>query len=142
MTMIPNQVIQADFVAYLKGQVSLTSLLYDATEVREDQYQGTIFHYPAVRVALGTQIPITDREQCDLARLTFSTRAYAEGGSSKMADTIAGVLHDLLHRRQFNGTGWYAWFYGAGLDSAIRTGEKLWRSEASFQGVIYPSNAI
>lgn len=140
--MISNQVIQADFVAYLKGQVTLTALLYDATEVREDQYQGTIFNYPNVRVALGTQIPLTNMEQCDLARLTFSIRAYTESGSSKTADTIAGIVHGLFHRRQFNGTGWYAWFYGAGLDSAARMGEKLWRAEASFQGVIYPSNAI
>jgi hypothetical protein len=137
--MIANNVIQADLVAFLRAQVSLTSLLYDATEVREDQYQGTIFNYPSVRVALGTQIPLTDKEQCDHARLTFSIRAYAEGGSSKQADVIAGVVNTLLHRKQFAGTGWYSWFYGAGLDSAMRTGEKLWRAEVSFQGVIYPT---
>lgn len=137
--MIANQVIQADLVTWLKAQVALTSLLYDATEVREDQYQGTVFHYPCVRVALGTQIPIVISEKCDLARLTFSIRAYAEGGSSKAVDTIAGVANTLVHLKQFRGTGWYTWFRSAGLDSATRTGEKTWRSEASFMGVIYPT---
>jgi len=137
--MIDNQVIQADLIRWLLTQVALTSLLYDATEVREDQYQGTLFHYPNLRLAMGIQVPITESGQCDLARLTFSTRTYAEGGSSKVADTIAGAAHRLLHRKQFKGTGWSSWFYGAGLSSATRTGEKLWRAEASFQGVIYPA---
>lgn len=136
--MIANQVIQADLVKWLKAQVALTSLLFDATEVREDQYQGTLFNYPCVRVALGVQIPIVDSELCDLARLTFSIRAYTEGGSSKAVDTIAGVANTLIHRKQFFGTGWYTWFRSAGLDSATRTGEKTWRSEASFTGVVYP----
>jgi hypothetical protein len=136
---IDNQVIQADLVAWLKTQASLTSLLANATEVREDQYQGTVFLYPNVRLAMGIQVPITESGQCDLARLTFSIRAYAEGGSSKVADTIAGAAHRLLHRKQFKGTGWSSWFYGAGLDSATRTSEKLWRAEASFMGVVYPA---
>ena len=135
--MIDNSIIQADLIAWLKARATLTALLATNKEVREDQYQGTRFDYPAVRLSLTQQIAILNAEQCDLARLNFSIRSYAEGGSSRVADQIAGEVNRLLHRYNFHGSGWYSWFRSAGLAGATRTGEKLWRAEAFFTGVIY-----
>jgi len=139
--MISNKVIQADMVAWLKTQGTLTTLLAGGTsdEVREEQYQGTVFGYPAVRLAVLNQAPITEREHCDHARLTVTVRCYAEGASSRPVDILAGVVNDLLHRKQFRGTGWYTTFYSSGLVGAVRLNEKLWRSEAMFTGVVYPT---
>lgn len=141
--MIDNRVIQTDFITYLKGQATLSALLAGGTnaEVREDQYQGTVFSYPAIRVAVLSQDPIVEREQCDHARLTLTIRCFAEGASSRPADNLAGVVNSILHRHQMQGTGWYAWIRSTSLIGAIRLQERLWRSEAMFAGVVYPRTA-
>lgn len=139
--MIANEVLQADLLADLLAYTTLTALLASAAEVREDQYQGTKFAYPAVRLAILQQTPISERENCDHARLALAVRCYAEEASSKLADTIAGVVNGRWHRRNFHGTGWYTWLRSEGLVSAIRVSERLWRAEALFGGVVYPTVA-
>jgi hypothetical protein len=140
--MIPNHTIQADVLADLLAYAALTSLLNSAGEVREDQYQGTVFGYPAVRVAILNQTPIIGPEQCDLASLVLSVRCFAEEASSKMADTLAGLANDRLHRRNFFGTGWMSWLRSAGLIGALRVDERLWRSEAIITGTVYPTVGV
>ncbi len=139
--MIPNPVIQADLIADLLSFTTLTALLHSAQEVREDQYQGTIFGYPAVRLALFQQAQIIQTEQCDLARLTVAVRCYAEGASSKLADTIAGVVNGRWHRYNFHGTGWVTWLRSTGLVGAVRVTENLWRAENLYSGIVYPRPA-
>lgn len=139
--MIANPVIQADILADLKAYTTMVVLLASG-EVREDQYQGTVFHYPAIRVAVLNQTPIVGPEQCDLATLAFSVRCYAEEASSKMAETLAGLANDRFHRRNFHGTGWVSWLRSAGLIGALRVDERLWRSEALFAGTVYPTAGI
>lgn len=138
--MIPDWQIQADVVADLKAFTNLTALLAGAdTAVKEDQYQGTVFLYPGIRVAIVQQTPLPDVDQCDLARLTAAVRCYAEGASSKVADTVAGVVNARLHRRYpFHGTGWQSFLRCEGLIGAIRVSERLWRAEVLFGGVVYP----
>lgn len=140
--MISDSQVQADLVAYYKLLPAILAVLTGAqgVEVREDQYQGTVFAYPAIRVAIHQQIHLPDPGPCDLARLTFSVRSYAEGGSSKPADDIAGVVNGSTHLRTIRGTGWYCpRMRSTGLVGAIRTAEKLWRAEAFFSGVVYPT---
>lgn len=147
--MIHNEIIQADIVAKLKADETITAALVrqdgegGAESVKEDQYQGTTFIYPAIRVKLQRQIPIKNRGPCDHARLTFSILCLTEGGSSKAADHLAGLVNDLFHgpngSKNFKGTGWNSYFRSTGLDDAIRTGEKLWLAVANFDGVIYPA---
>lgn len=138
--MIDDSVLQKDLVADLLAYTTLTGLLASATEIREDQYQGTVFHYPAVRVAILNQTYIPDREQCDHALVAFSVRCYTEEASSKAADILAGVVNGRLHRRNFHGTGWYSWFRSQGLVGALRVDERLWRAEALFGGTVYPTS--
>ena len=136
--MIENPIIQADLLADLLAYSTLTAIIASAKEVREDQYQGVKFAYPAVRLALVQQKPIIETEQCDLARLSVVVRCYSEGASSKESDHIAGVVNRRWHRRNFHGTGWYTWLRSEGLVGAIRVSERLWRAEAMFGGVVYP----
>ncbi len=148
--MIANDVIKADFVASLKADSALTASLVrqdgegGVESVKESQYAGTSFTYPAVRVRINRQIPITDRGPCDHARLSFSIRILTEGASSKGADEIAGLVNDHFHGNEgggkfFQGTGWSTNLRSSGLDAAVRTGEKAWMAVANFEGVVYPS---
>ena len=148
--MISNDVLKADLVAALKGYVTLTDLLVrddgegGVENVKESQYAGTQFTYPAVRVRINRQIPLTDRGPCDHARLSFSIRVLTEGASSQDCDQIAGVVNNFFHGsngggRFFQGTGWSTFVRSSGLDAAIRTGERAWMSVANFEGVVYPA---
>ena len=139
--MIGDAVIQADIVADLLAFGTLTALLKTTAEVREDQYQGTIFGYPAVRVAILNQTYIPDREHCDHALLAFGVRCYVEDASSKNADVLAAIVNTRLHLRNFHGTGWVSWFRSQGLIGALRVDERLWRAEALFGGTVYPTSA-
>lgn len=148
--MISNDVLKADIVAALKGYSTLTDLLVrqdgegGVENVKESQYAGTTFTYPAVRVRINRQIPLTNRGPCDHASLSFSIRVLTEGASSQECDQIAGVVNSFLHGangggRFFQGTGWSTYVRSSGLDAAIRTGERAWMSVANFEGVVYPS---
>lgn len=137
--MIDNAVIQADLVTDLLADAVLTALLDTEGEVREDQYQGTVFGYPAIRVKVDGQTPIAEREQCDHTRLTFTIVCLTESGSSKTCDELAGAVKDRLHKRYFVGTDWYSWFRCVGLRSADRLPQKLWRAQVMISGVVYPT---
>lgn len=148
--MIHNEIIQADIVASLQANATITTALmrYDdeggAVNVKESQYQGTTFTYPAIRVRIQRQIPISNRGPCDHARLSFSILCLTEGGSSKDSDHLAGLVNDHFHGPNasiiFKGTGWNSYFRSTGLDSAMHTGEKLWMAVANFDGVVYSAN--
>lgn len=154
--MIDNSVIKADFIASLKGNATLIAALTKpdpdvqgqtiggAENIKESQWAGTDFIFPAVRAKINRQVPITNRQNCDHARLSFSIRVLTEGGSSKQSDEIAGIVSDHFHGdagggKFFQGTGWSTYLRGSGLGAAVRTGERLWMSEAFFEGTVYPT---
>jgi len=139
---ISDNIIQADFVTDLKADAAVLAIIAAATEVKEDQYQGTVFVYPAVRVSIESQTPITNRgPSCDHARLRMTLYAYTEEASSKNADILAGIMNAKYHRRFFRGTGWFIWLYSSGLRSAVRITERLWRADVPLIGTVYPSTA-
>mgnify|MGYP001587158750 CR=1 FL=1 len=140
--MIGNDVIQGNIVTDLKAATAITALLASAGEIRELQYQGADFAYPALRVHVDDNAPIVIREQCDHANLTFTIRAFTEGGSSRSSSTLAAAVNARYHRRNFQGTGWYSWFRAAALLGPRRVGERLWMSEVIFRGVVYPTSAF
>lgn len=134
--MLANDDIQAGLVQYLKAKVALTALLTGgAADVREDQWQGTTFTYPAVRVSLDTQFPFAD---CNKAKLTFSVLCFSEKDSSQEADSLAGVVNDLLHKKAFTSNSIRFILYSNGLIPAIRQDHRTWRSEATFRATVEP----
>lgn len=148
--MISNDVLKADLVALLKGYSTLTDELVrndgegGVESVKESQYAGTLFIYPAVRVRINRQIALTDRGYCDHARLSVSIRVLTEGASSQECDRIAGIVNSFLHGssgggRFVQGTGWSSFMRSNGLEAAIRTSEKAWMAVANFEGVVYPA---
>lgn len=142
--MIDNAVIQEDIVTALKADANLVAALGSANNVKESYYPAKQIDYPAVRVHISRQVPITNRGPCDHARLSFSTRVFTEGGSSKQASTIAGLIVALFHGDEgggkfFQGTGWSTFIRCTGLMGPLRASEVLWTEEAQFSGVVYPA---
>jgi len=138
-------VIQKDIVDFLKADSTIQNLLAgsDAADVREDQYQGRTFGYPAVRVDVLPQSPRNTHDQTDLSTLSFTIRCYTEGPSSKNADYLGGAINDALHRQQLYGTGYsIPRVRSAGLTGAVRISENLWMAMATFIGNIYPSELV
>lgn len=142
--MIANDRIQAAIVAKLKADATLIAWLTArsaGSEVRESQWQGTVFTYPAVRVDLGTQMP-SGNGPCYLANgeMPFTVYSYSEDDSSKQADVLAGLVNDALLGQQFSGTGFTTGLVKSdGLASATRLAERLWRAAGFYRVNIYGS---
>jgi hypothetical protein len=138
--MISNDVLQAALVARLKAQSTVTGLLNGATEIREQQWQGRNFDYPAVRVNLRTQVPLIPRQQCEWSRLSFSIYCLSEEKSSKEADELAGAVNAALNRTAWTvSSDGFRFFFvrSSGLNSAIRMSERVWRAEPNFLADIH-----
>jgi len=137
--MIGNHILQSDLIADMKAAGAITTLLASSGEVRELQYQGADFAYPALRVHIDNNKPILTREQCDHANLSFTVRTFVEGGSSRPASEIATEVNRRFHRRNFHGTGWYSWFRTSAFLGPRMVAENLWMVETVFSGVVYPT---
>lgn len=145
--MIANDTIKAALVTKVKGITAATDILAEgASGVKEAQYQGSDYAYPATRVQIVRQTPRQEMRQCDVTRMFAIVRAYAEGPSSQPCDDLAGKLNDGLHRQIVRGgtIGTDAFYIPellcTGLIGAVRLNERLWRSEIMVEGNVYPSD--
>ena len=137
--MLSNDDIQAALITYLKAQTTLVAFLAATSSIKEDQWQGTQFVYPAYRLRLSVQTPLGvggSGSNCP-ARLTITVAAYTEDASSKKADDMAGAANAALHEATFTRNNIrFAAIRSTGLVSAIRQDERTWRSEANFTAII------
>ena len=134
--MISINLVQAAIVAHLKAKTALTSILA-ANEIREDSWQGDDFNYPNVRVAMGEQHDLVTDADCNVAVQPFSVLCFSENPSSKEADTVAGVVKDILRNTSITKNGiHFSRIRCTGIIPAIRKDERTWRSEAMFQSMV------
>ncbi len=95
--MISSDLIQAAIISKLKDDTTLVDFLTaraSADEIRESQWQGAAFTYPAVRVDLGTQVPIGDGTCVPFqSEVSFSVLSFSEQDSSQQADVLAGLFN-------------------------------------------------
>ena len=131
--MLKNNDIQAGLITYLKANTTIVALLASGTSIKEDQWQGTTFVYPAVRIDLDAQLP---KANCDGGEVTFSVLCYSEDASSQEADELAGTINDELHRKSFTSSSIRYSIYSQGLIPAIREDDRTWRSEATFHATV------
>jgi len=141
--MIANDRVQAAIVAFLKADTALTAWLTArsaGSEIREAQWQGTIFSYPAVRVDLGTQLP-DGLGTCYTSngQIPFTVYSYSEHDSSQQADQLAHLVNNALFGKQISGgTGFTTGLVKSdGLVSATRLAERLWRAGGFYRVNIY-----
>lgn len=135
--MIANQTLQKNIIAKLKADSSILSILGNSNkEVREQQWAGRGFAYPALRIALGSQAPILPPRQCTWSRLAFSVLCLSEERSSLQADQLAALVNTIFNRVGFDGAAGdgfrFHFIRSNGLNSAIRMSERVWRAEAFF----------
>ena len=134
MSLIRDDQIQAGLVSYLKGRTAVTSLVTGTygVEIREDQWQGTKFTYPNVRVRLISNVP-TDKTGC-LHEFTAGIQVFSEEASSMESDQIAGIIGNELHGNGFQSNNIAFTIQVTNLIPAIRSDMRTWRSEVLIRG--------
>ena len=139
--MFDNSVIQAAIITKLKAATALATILGGAnTEIREDQWQGTRFVYPAVRVELGTQIP-NGETNCTAVNVPITVLCYSENSSSRQADQIAGVVSTILNKTSWSDIVQSVRFAGTRVTSqvpAVRRDERTWEAQVVIAALICP----
>lgn len=93
--------VQIALLAYLKSQTSLVTLLGVAGQLKETQWQGTEFVYPAVR--LGNDV-LPSQDGCSPDGVEGAVLVFSEQKSSKQCSLIAADISRILHRISFNST--------------------------------------
>lgn len=141
--MISNNVIQAAVVAQLQANTALTNWLTSKSatgEIREANYQGTQFVYPATRVDVGTQSPGPETSICYLTtgETTFTVLSFSEADSSKEADELTGLVNDALMGQRLSGTGFKTLaIQSDGLIHADRLAPRIWRATGLYRMQLY-----
>lgn len=129
-----NADVQAALVAYLKSKTVLVSELSTTEDIKEDQWQGTEFIYPAVRVRIISSIP--KEVNCDWWEITLGIQVFSEQASSEEADEIAGIINTVLHNKGFTSQSLHFYLRTTNLVPAIRSDTRTWRSEVLMSGMV------
>lgn len=97
MTATP-ETFQAAWIESLKSKPTIIALLPNAKEIREAEWQGTDFQYPAIRVSLEfiPTIPYCGHEDANVFIEVFSAEK-----SSKQAVHITSEIFQLYHGHPF-----------------------------------------
>jgi hypothetical protein len=141
--MIRNDQLQAAIIARLKANATIVALVVSGSfqdetwgaDIREDQYQGTSFGYPNIRVKLLPVASLGADKDCAIVRFSVSILVFSEDGSSMEADRIAGIINNELHGKQFVSNSIAISLRLASLIPALRTDTRTWRSEALMNGI-------
>lgn len=99
-----EETIQAAWISHLKANTTLTAEFtgVSGTEIREAQWQGADFVYPALRVYVDV---FPSLNGCGTDRAVVCLEVYSEQKSSKEAKHIAGILVDQYHKKRFKAGG-------------------------------------
>lgn len=136
--MISPELIQAGIIAKLKADTALISFLTArsaSSEIRENQWQGAQFVYPAVRVDLATQDE-PGNPPC-YSNISFNVFAFTEGDSSLECGQLLGLIDAALIRNVFTGTGFRSGLVVTlGGLAPLRTAERVWQGTGQYRANI------
>lgn len=128
----PND-IQEALIKYLKADATLVAMLASSGEIKEDNWQGVAFAYPAVRVDLRNQYTEVENG-CNYSLVSFGILCYSEQKSSKEANNIAWRVLELFHDHSFSYNGLYfSKVRNTGLTPAQRKDDKTWVAEVNLE---------
>lgn len=130
--------IQAAVIAKLKADALVVAKVSSSAEIREDQWQGILHSYPAIRVAVGSITELQIQNNCDIWRIDFSVIVFSEEASSYECNEIAKVVAESLHKKSFTyATIVFTTIYCTSINSAERRDEKTWVTSVQFTAMIY-----
>jgi len=133
MTIPRNDQLKASIVAKLKSEATILAQLSDTNEIREGQWQGDEFSYPAIRVRIIENKPTP--ANCNFSNIKDGIAVYSEQDSSQEADKIAGIIANELHTQSFTSVS--IKFNNLKVDDlipAIRVDERTWKAEIQLSG--------
>ena len=88
--------VQKALIGYYKTQPQILAFLVSGTQqIREGQFQGVDFIYPAIRVYVDAYPSING---CGPDRVMMYTEVFSEQKSSREAKLIASTISSLLHK--------------------------------------------
>ena len=125
--LITNYDIQSTLITWLKTKTTIVNELQDSEQIKDDQYQGTLSVYPAVRVRLISNRP--ENKQGCIQPITLGIQVYTEDASSKNCDVIAGIIAKEVHDNQFSASGFLFGMFVTDLVPAYRRDARTWMSE-------------
>jgi len=131
--MLRNDQIQSALIAYAKSKSVITDELIGSVEIRENQWQGTQFVYPNIRLMM-RPTTVLDRG-CSKYNISFSWLVFSEEASSLEVDRISGIISNELNDKSFTyqSIGFMLWT--TSLIPAIRQDRRKWRSEVLMNGI-------
>lgn len=94
---LPEEV-QIAVIWKLKSFQDLVSMLGERHQIKEMQWQGTDFVYPAIRV---TNVIFPSEDGCGADTSEILISVYSEQKSSKQCSEISGKIASLLHNTSF-----------------------------------------
>lgn len=97
--MISHDLIQKAIINKLKGDATLITLIGSSNNVKESQWQGTTFNYPAIRIGEIQQTPLgagTGDAILKGSSLTFRVESYSEEASSRQVSKINNQVVSIL----------------------------------------------
>lgn len=93
--------VQAAFLANMKSKTAITSLLASSGSIKERQWQGQDFVYPAIRLSVDFY-PAVNR--C-LHRAEIIVTVFSEEKSSDQASSLAAAIQNAYHGIPFKQSG-------------------------------------
>ena len=132
--MISNNEIQEALIIELQAETTVLVELSDTDEIREDQWQGTEFSYPAIRVKMISNKPLV-ASGCDQTKISVGLEVFSEDASSMQADRIAGIIQDALHDKPFSQGSLLIALRTNDLIPAMRSNVRTWKSEVLMNGI-------
>lgn len=128
--------VQSALIGYLKTKTEVTTLLTtDTNEIRENQWQGRDFSYPAIRFHNVSLKPDT-RGNCNSFLAEITWMVFSEKPSSWEADKISGIISQVLHDKQFMYEGILIYLRTINISPADRKDERTWQSEVRMSGSV------
>ena len=129
-----NDQIQYAIIDYLKDDATVLAEFDSSEEIKEDQWQGTTFEYPALRVNLIESKPSNQTQNCSQAAIKLQIEVFTEDDSSRNCDRIAGIICNVLHPQQFTNQSINLALTLENLVPAKRRDEKTWEAQIKMMG--------
>jgi hypothetical protein len=141
--MVGNDEIQEAIVTRLKADAALVAWLASLSagdEIRENQWQGTDFTYPAVRIDVETLNPATDTCHPRNGLATATVFCFSEQKSSRQCNILARLVNEAMINGQLFATGFHSGvIVGAGAVAAFQVATNVWRAANFYRLSVHES---